>query len=622
MFKFCFFLLIHFSICIVFFCLQKINVEAKEDLDPLILVETRTPKSLTDSSPWITWISGEDLEKRQTLTLADALRTVPGMAIVRSGQIGAQTSVFSRGSESNHITYLYEGRKLNGGFSGTYNLGELSTLGSSTIEILRGSSSNLYGAHAMGGSVYLRNKFLENDGASSQVNLALGGFDSLNTGYRSLIKKEDWSANFSLMTLETENDRPNSKFENLSSSFHFQKEMPNGWSFNLLGLGYQSDFGVVGPKYSPSLNNFQETEQYLVSPQIKINTDEWDFMVNYSFSDDELYYYSPDYQTISWTDQEDVDALLNVINSEILSFQLGLTYSTQRFRQDGLQPASIWGPKVEWDRGDSWEQISSFLSINYLFSEDTQVEASLRHDDYSDFGNPTTVNFQFKNSINKNLNVYSRFSTGYAPPTALELYGIDGRTGNPNLTSEKSENFEVGLKLYNDERTNNFQISYFYTNYENLISGYPLAININESKVSGLEISYRTNLNESIALSSSFTYLKAKNIDTGEKFLDRRPEFLGSLILTYTNESFYLGMELNTRFNTKEKDWEDWASPTYGTFVDADDYAVVGIFSNYQLKEGLEIYSRIDNVFDEKYEEVDGYPSLGINAKAGVRYSF
>jgi len=56
--------------------------------------------------------------------------------------------------------------------------------------------------------------------------------------------------------------------------------------------------------------------------------------------------------------------------------------------------------------------------------------------------------------------------------------------------------------------------------------------------------------------------------------------------------------------------------------VDADDYAVVGIFSNYQLKEGLEVYSRIDNVFDEEYEEVDGYPSLGINAKAGVRYSF
>lgn len=608
--------------CAFFFPVQIIKGESETFLDPIIVVETRTPKSLMDSSPWVTRISGEDLENRQIFTVADTLRTVPGMAIVRSGHLGAQTSVFSRGSESNHLTYLYEGRKLNGGFSGTYNLGELSTLGSSSIEILRGSSSNLYGAHAMGGSVYLRNEFLESDGVSSQVNLAAGGFGSLNSGYRSLIKKGEWSANFSLMTLETENDRPNSKFENLSSSFYFQKEMPNDWSINLLGLGYQSDFGVVGSRYSPSLNNFQETEQHLLSPQIKINTDDWNFMVNYSLSDDELYYYSPTYQTISWTEQEDVDALLNVMNSEIFSFQLGLTYSTQRFRQDGLQPASVWGPKVEWDRGDSWEQISSFVSVNYVFSEDTEIEASLRYDDYSDFGNPTTLNFQFKNSINDNLNAYSRFSTGYAPPTALELYGIDGRTGNLGLISEKSENFEVGLKLQNDDRTNNLQISYFLTNYENLISGYPLALNINESKVSGLEISYKSKLNEKIDLFSSLTYMKAKNEDTGEEFLDRRPEFLGSVILTYTDESFSLGTELNTKFNTKEKDWGDWASPTYGTYVEADDYAVAGIFFNYQVNKGIEIHSRIDNVFDEKYEEVDGYPALGINANAGIRYSF
>ena len=615
-------LLCNLSVCTFFLSVQIIKGEGNTFLDPIIVVETRSPKSLMDSSPWVTRISGNDLETRQIFTVADALRTVPGMAIVRSGQSGAQTSVFSRGSDSNHLTYLYEGRKLNGGFSGTYNLGELSTLGSSSIEILRGSSSSLYGAHAMGGSVYLRNEFLESDGVSSQLNLAAGGFGSLNTGYRSLIKKGELAANFSLITLETENDRPNSKFENLSSSFHFQKEMPNDWSINLLGLGYQSDFGVVGSKYSPSLNNFQGTEQHLLSPQIQINTDELNFMANYSFSDDELYYYSPTYQTISWTEQEDVDALLNVMNSEFFSFQLGLTYSTQRFRQDGLQPASVWGPELEWDRGDSWEQISFFVSVNYIFSENTEIKASVRNDDYSDFGNPTTVNFQFKNSINDNLNAYSRFSTAYAPPTALELYGIDGRTGNLDLISEKSENFEVGLKLQNDNRTNFLQVCYFLTNYENLISGYPLALNINESKVTGMEISCKCKMNEKIDLFSSFTYMKAKNEDTGEEFLDRRPEFLGSIILTYTDESFSLGTEVNAKLNTKEKDWGDWASPTYGTYVDADDYVVVGIFSNYQVTEGLEIHSRIDNVFDEKYEEVDGYPALGVNANAGIRYSF
>ena len=180
-----------------------------EDLDPMVVVETRSPVSLSETSPWVTRISQEDLESRQIYNLADALRTVPGMAVVRTGQLGGQTSVFSRGAESNHVTYIYEGRKLNGGFSGTYNLGELSTLGSSSIEVIRGSSSHLYGANAIGGSVYLRNELPEIDGLYSQANLAFGSFDLLKTGYRSSFKNGDLAGNVELMTLETENDRPN-----------------------------------------------------------------------------------------------------------------------------------------------------------------------------------------------------------------------------------------------------------------------------------------------------------------------------------------------------------------------------------------------------------------------------
>ena len=90
--------------CAFFLPVQIIKGESETFLDPIIVVETRTPKSLIDSSPWVTRISGEDLEKRQIFTVADTLRTVPGMAIVRSGQLGAQTSFFSRGSESNHLT--------------------------------------------------------------------------------------------------------------------------------------------------------------------------------------------------------------------------------------------------------------------------------------------------------------------------------------------------------------------------------------------------------------------------------------------------------------------------------------------------------------------------------------
>ena len=106
------------------------------ELEPMVVVETRSPVPLSEASPWVTRISGEDLIERQIYNLSDALRSVPGMAIARTGQLGSQTSLFSRGGESNHVTFLYEGRRLNGGFSGTYNLGELSTLGSSSIDCL------------------------------------------------------------------------------------------------------------------------------------------------------------------------------------------------------------------------------------------------------------------------------------------------------------------------------------------------------------------------------------------------------------------------------------------------------------------------------------------------------
>ena len=115
--------------CILFAVSLVAATGQPDDLEPMVIIETKSPVPLSETSPWVTRISAYDLEKRQIDNLADALRSVPGMAVVRTGQTGAQTSLFSRGGESNHVTFLYEGRRLNGGFSGTYNFGELSTLG-------------------------------------------------------------------------------------------------------------------------------------------------------------------------------------------------------------------------------------------------------------------------------------------------------------------------------------------------------------------------------------------------------------------------------------------------------------------------------------------------------------
>ena len=101
-----------------FSCLPILAEESGEELEQLVIVETRSPRPLSETSPWVTVLSAEDLRNRQIHFVSDALRTAGGVSLARLGGIGSQTSLFSRGANSDHVPFLLEGRRLNGGFSG------------------------------------------------------------------------------------------------------------------------------------------------------------------------------------------------------------------------------------------------------------------------------------------------------------------------------------------------------------------------------------------------------------------------------------------------------------------------------------------------------------------------
>ncbi|SVB40168.1 uncharacterized protein METZ01_LOCUS193022, partial [marine metagenome] len=158
------------------------------ELSSMVVVETRSPQPLSQTSPWISVISAEELKQRQIYFVGDALLTVPGLAVVRSGQVGGQTSLFSRGAESNHVTFLLDGRKLNGGFSGQYNLGHLGMDGLSGLEVLRGSASTLYGSEGAGGAVMLRSGQLPGKGVVSSVGVSGGAHGTFRGDLRTTFR--------------------------------------------------------------------------------------------------------------------------------------------------------------------------------------------------------------------------------------------------------------------------------------------------------------------------------------------------------------------------------------------------------------------------------------------------
>lgn len=587
------------------------------ELEPMVVVETRTPQPLSEASPWVTRISGDDLEQRQIYNLSDALRSVPGMAVVRTSQIGSQTSLFSRGGESNHVTFLYEGRKLNGGFSRTYNLGELPLLNTSSVEVLRGASSSLHGANAMGGTVYMRSLLPSRNGHESKVGLSVGSFDTLTSNYNTSFKEDSLSGNFGFSSFETKNDRPNSDFDNLSASFLVEKQISDKLYLNLLGIGYTSELGIVGSTYSEDYDNFQETEQYLISPQIKYSDDDLRASLTYSISNDELLSQRDvSDKTQSLTDEQSIDLIIENQLTDNFLLKISTEYSKTEFAQDGLSPFAS-----PWSEGNSWEQKSASVGFNAKLSENNEVSGNVRYDDYSDFENPLTYDLRINTSFNESITTFLKHSTGYAPPTALDLYGIGPDSwypGNPDLVSEESKNYEVGFRYYT-KKNDYWSLTYFHTDYENLIDTTPQ--NINETRTNGFEISSKNYLNDYFRINSSITMMSSKNKDSGDGFLDRRPEFFGSISLIYEKEALMIGSELNSKYKTKEKNWE-WGTPNYGEFVDADEYTVVRLFSSYQFENGLGISAKVENLFDKEYSEVHGYPALGRAVHAGLTYHF
>ena len=137
-----------------------------------------------------------------------------------------------------------------------------------------------------------------------------------------------------------------------------------------------------------------------------------------------------------------------------------------------------------WSEGNSWEQLSASFGFQYVLAQDSELDGDFRYDDYSDFDNPFTYDLKFKTKLNETLTGFAKHGISYAPPTALDLYGIGPNSwypGNLNLIAEDSVNYEIGFSFVDDAKKTTTNVSFFYSDYENKIDMTPK--NINESRL-------------------------------------------------------------------------------------------------------------------------------------------
>lgn len=136
--------------------------------DETVVTATRTEAALSAVTERVSVLTSRELVQLGARSLADAVRTVPGLVVESTGREGALASVFTRGGESDYNLVLLDGVRVNQ-VGGYYDFSRINAEEVERVEVVRGAQSALYGSDAIGAVVQV---FTKRAGASDPLRVA------------------------------------------------------------------------------------------------------------------------------------------------------------------------------------------------------------------------------------------------------------------------------------------------------------------------------------------------------------------------------------------------------------------------------------------------------------------
>ncbi|HEY1314242.1 MAG TPA: TonB-dependent receptor, partial [Steroidobacteraceae bacterium] len=232
----------------------------EDDPDTVVVTATRIPTPELEVASSISVVTADQIADRQIQTLPDLLKEVPGLNVVQAGGPGGQTSVFMRGTNSNHTKVLVDGIDVSDPSSpvGTFDFGQFLAQDIQKVEILRGPQSGLYGSDAIGGVI---NVITKSGSGPAQFNAAVegGSFDTFNqtVGLSGSLERFHYAANIEhyhsgespvtpLDLLAPGERRNDDYFDNLTGSTKLGFDVTDDFDLGLVARYTNSHLRITG----------------------------------------------------------------------------------------------------------------------------------------------------------------------------------------------------------------------------------------------------------------------------------------------------------------------------------------------------------------------------------------
>lgn len=561
--------------------------------EPVQVTATRSQQPLNDALAAVSVITREDIERAQAPDLLELLRLEAGIDIVRSGGPGGQTSLFMRGTNSNHVLVLVDGVRVSAAGSGGFTWEIIDPSIVERIEIVRGPRAARWGSDAIGGVIQIFTRLPDGAAARAaygryddrQLSAHVGnGFLGLNVAGR---KVEGFSSqNPSGFSYDPDDDG----FENLSVSARGDYQLGSGdlsWSARLADGDVEFDQGE-----SDFLN------YALRGAYRKASDGPWAWEASAAFYRDNL----------------ETDDGFSISDAATRRIQTGLQAERTIGRgTTWLLGADAW--HVDGDTSDSFdhdrENIGVWTGLDGQRG-DFSWETSLRADHDSQFGEALTGNLAGGWRMTERLRLSASLGRAFRAPSFSQLYspGFDGQyAGNPELDPETSLSGELSLDWFGPGG-HGLGLSVYHNEVDDLIafSGPDFqAVNIERARIRGAELTYRFT-SEHWRAESNLTWQDAEN-RTQDSALLRRADLKGSISLDRTfDNGGWLGTEI---VHVGDR-------PDVGTDLPA--YTLLNLRAGWPLGAGLSLEGRVENLTDKDYEPVAGYNAARRAAFVALRW--
>jgi vitamin B12 transporter len=610
-----------------------------ESLPPMVVTATRTEVPLNQLTTSLTVITNEEIRERQAELVLEVLRDVAGVNVVQTGSMGTATSVFIRGSASNQVLVMIDGVEINSTTTGAYDFANLTTDNIERIEVLRGAGGTLYGSQAIGGVINIITKRGQgpldvgvslqggNGWTNRQVATVRGGVGdlgySLSVGHLASDGFRSVNDDYHNLSTSARLDYQLTENANLTGIFHFINTR--------VGLFNNNNFASV-----PDPNARQATTQYVGklewAQKILAN---WDYRIfgaiykeHDKFSDD----VDPCVFLGSPCDSRTRDIFRPQINTGEFQTNYRLEdWSTTTFGvQYNRRSASTTGGIDE-----AINNVGYYLQQQFQFFERRLIAIpGIRLDDNQQFGTAWTPSFSaaylFKEIGTK---VKGGYAKGFRAPSLNELFFPAGfgcpAFGNPDLGPEKSWEINFGVdQSFLAERLK-MGANYFHREVKNLIDARPIPgnpfgclreENVGSARFDGVELTLGIKIFEGLTLNANYTYL---DWDTADGILRRRPHNSGNVILNYLQDA--LNVNLIVNIVGRVDDFR--AASPFGDTVTAG-YGTVDLASSYKLPwrmplvNEISLIGKIQNLFNKKYDQADGFRAPPLNFLLGFRANF